>query len=80
MSVYSNYPIKKITNSEKNKMLYSIKEPFSIDIQNARKHPQLTNEDMLAINALKKSGKYEDWNTLFTQFLADLEVVPIVKK
>jgi len=61
-------------------MLYSIKEPFAIDIQNARKHPQLTNEDMLAINALKKTGKYEDWNTLFSQFLADLEVVPIVKK
>jgi len=61
-------------------MLYSIKEPFAIDIQNARKHPQLTSDDMLAINALKKSGKYEDWNTLFTQFLADLEVAPTVKK
>jgi len=61
-------------------MLYSIKEPFSIDIQNARKHPQLTNDDMMAINALKKSGSYDNWNTLFTQFLADLEAVPTVKK
>jgi len=61
-------------------MLYSIKEPFAIDIQNARKHPQITNQEMIAINALKKSGKYEDWDTLFTQFLADLEVVPTVKK
>jgi hypothetical protein len=61
-------------------MLYSIKEPFAIDIQNARKHSQLTNEDMLAINALKKSGNYEDWDTLFTQFLADLEIVPTIKK
>jgi len=61
-------------------MLYSIKEPFAIDIQNARNHPQLTNADMIAINTLKNSGKYEDWNTLFSQFLADLEVVSTVKK
>jgi len=61
-------------------MLYSIKEPFAIDIQNARNHPRLTNADMLAINALKKSGIYEDWNTLFTQFLKDLEPVSPVTK
>lgn len=60
-------------------MQYSIKKPFAIDIENARRHPQLSSSDMLAINALKESGKYDDWNTLFSQFVADLEANPKAK-
>lgn len=54
-------------------MQYSIAKPFAIDIQNARRHPQLTNSDMRAIKLLKESGKYKDWNTLFNKFMEDLE-------
>lgn len=57
-------------------MVHSIKQSFCIDKRLAKQHPRLTRGDLTIINRLKKSGEYEDWDSLFVDFLQEINPMP----